>query len=867
MGAEYNHPAQPGEMQPLETPAGPNLAGLLPAEAQAIKHRRQGIYADSLGPPDVWGLALSGGGIRSATFCLGVLQALAKAPFKQAPDQAGAQARSPTFPLLARFDFLSTVSGGGYVGGFFSALFRPRGKLASGTQPSQQEAAQAAYAALATDPPGRMGDCAQGDVPKDQPLRWLRENGRYLAPNNTGDLVYDIAIAVRNLCAVHYVIGITLLTVFLGMFIFRFLTVAVFKFGWSISCERLMQPADALVAGAIWWSPWLLATLIWIVLFLIPLGVAYWLHQEKPRASKTKIDPQILTAFVLLVLGWFALGQMRNWFSALPASSNQSKLADILLVFMVMLGIALAEAVIIKCLQKNNMLLFRSAVTRLLSHALVVTLGLTIVSVVETAGQTLYLWLQNSKPDPFSVFSLAGTLMAAVAAIRTFSPMLAQPGKNHVLAKLPINAVLTVLGLVILLLLLVAWHCVATGLFFGFQPLPLPSLPPAQNLLMIQTSAKPWELIAFCAAATAAGGYFLGFINLSSLQVTYSARLTRAYLGASNLNRFSQARTQKRVTEPHVDDDLTFKKYYENNHLGPAHIINVTINATTGSCDQLTQRDRQGIPLAITPAGVTVEGQLTAKKYAEELSIGQWMGISGAAFSTGVGRGTNLGTGIVFSLTNVRLGWWWNSGNRRNKFILPIWRNQVYLAREIRAYFPGKDGSHWYLSDGGHYENTAVLELLRRRLSMVVCCDCGADPNYAFEDLANLMRLARIDHGAEFQSIAPAGVPFFADRSSALEPYFANTAADLRGSHQQPAGSNNKCALLYKVSYPNHSGHTILVVIKPRLIDEAPLDLHQYQSQNADFPQQSTADQFFNEAQWESYRKLGVLIGSRIFGT
>jgi predicted acylesterase/phospholipase RssA len=47
---------------------------------------------------DLTGLALSGGGIRSATFALGVLQAIA------------------SLRLLRRFDYLSTVSGGGYIG-------------------------------------------------------------------------------------------------------------------------------------------------------------------------------------------------------------------------------------------------------------------------------------------------------------------------------------------------------------------------------------------------------------------------------------------------------------------------------------------------------------------------------------------------------------------------------------------------------------------------------------------------------------------------------------------------------------------------------------------------------------------------------
>jgi hypothetical protein len=245
------------------------------------------------------------------------------------------------------------------------------------------------------------------------------------------------------------------------------------------------------------------------------------------------------------------------------------------------------------------------------------------------------------------------------------------------------------------------------------------------------------------------------------------------------------------------------------------------------------------------------------------------MGVSGAAFSTGLGRGTSLGQAMLFTLINIRLGWWWNSGKRDAKKLSPLWRNQAYLQRELRARFLGTDGSHWYLSDGGHFENTGVFELLRRRVGLIVCCDCGADPNYGFADLSNLMRLARIDFGAEFECVRPADVPRFAPDAERLAPYFAGDEAELC----PPAGpegklsavADDKCALLYRVRYAGGTDESILLVLKPRLIRSAPLDLFQYQARNPSFPQQTTFDQFFDEAQWESYRKLGVLIGSRIF--
>ena len=117
----------------------------LKSQSDAVSLRRQAIDGlDSAGgsgdeensalrPPDLWGLALSGGGIRSATYSLGVLQAIAQArrPVKPKAEErqraANLVAPSQAHPLagqvfresmLSRFDYLSTVSGGGYIGGF-----------------------------------------------------------------------------------------------------------------------------------------------------------------------------------------------------------------------------------------------------------------------------------------------------------------------------------------------------------------------------------------------------------------------------------------------------------------------------------------------------------------------------------------------------------------------------------------------------------------------------------------------------------------------------------------------------------------------------------------------------------------------------
>jgi hypothetical protein len=78
------------------------------AEAREVSERRKRAGVLTAEGEDALGLALSGGGIRSATFCLGVVQVLSERG------------------LLGGVDFLSTVSGGGYTGSFLTSwLGRP----------------------------------------------------------------------------------------------------------------------------------------------------------------------------------------------------------------------------------------------------------------------------------------------------------------------------------------------------------------------------------------------------------------------------------------------------------------------------------------------------------------------------------------------------------------------------------------------------------------------------------------------------------------------------------------------------------------------------------------------------------------------
>src|SRR6266545_3859235 len=196
------------------------------------------------------GIALSGGGIRSATVSLGVFQYLAheekrvrdEIPAAQTtrsdqhaepateaatprPEQSAPAPAAVTIPprprLLSRIDYLSSVSGGGYFATFFGSLFLPKDERAKGAQVTPEVFPAAVEGApppktkweLAAERAADMLCDTIFDGNRMTPMRWLRENGRYLAPTGGGDYLYAAAVAVRNFVGLHYVIGVALLVV------------------------------------------------------------------------------------------------------------------------------------------------------------------------------------------------------------------------------------------------------------------------------------------------------------------------------------------------------------------------------------------------------------------------------------------------------------------------------------------------------------------------------------------------------------------------------------------------------------------------------------------------------------------------------
>ncbi len=867
-------------------------------------------------------LALSGGGIRSATFSLGVLQALAEATppppvaaTRQPSDTAPAAQKASTFTgsMLSRCEYLSTVSGGGYVGAFLCSLFRPeRFDKAAKTIDA---AADKAIEVLASGPPGRIRASSPG-APVKEPLAWLRENGRYLIPTGVGDAMYAAALGLRNWLAIHYVVATVLVPILCAAALLR-ITMASLRGveTWEVGALRLASATIQKGGGlldSIWWSSLYLLWIVPVFLWVMPAGIAYWFSYRQTASGGDVMAGRSL--------GWAAQWQRRaSWFTRLL---NWAVILALLiaLVLVLIAGIddfahppssvdvsawilggygirplmwrvsvlVLVLAVLYywsACATTSSVPKQRVLLTRWMSSGLITTGIVLVFALVETVGQSLYLWV-IMKGSTAPVLTPAALVTVMVWATKRGAASFSKGAAPSWLTRLPAPTLGGIAGLVIFLLVACLWSLAITALTWNGEPPDFHAIASADQRTFV------FILLALTIFMAWVTGRFPGFINLSSLQSFYSARLVRAYLGASNGSRFSASDRRRSLSaaEPLPDDELRLENYFsatkqaggegELSTHAPVHIINVTLNKTVDPAEQLVQRDRKGQPLAVMPFGYTVDGPdlnrfRTGPEFTEvqqPLSVGQWIGTSGAAFSTGIGRETSLGMSLLMGAANVRLGTWWESGIGSSPEDSGPWqwvtrslreqfRTQAYLSYEFRARFFGMHRPWQYLSDGGHFENTALYELLRRdrKQSFIIASDNGADPDYGFADLANLIRLASIDLGSEvsvvrdFQAWPELAKVFGSTEDFAREP----AKPDKDGAKAAPVATQPIALLLRVTDIGASTPRLWVVMLKPSVRDDASADIRQYAKTHPTFPQEPTTDQFFDEAQWESYRSLG----------
>jgi Patatin-like phospholipase len=271
------------------------------------------------------------------------------------------------------------------------------------------------------------------------------------------------------------------------------------------------------------------------------------------------------------------------------------------------------------------------------------------------------------------------------------------------------------------------------------------------------------------------------------------------------------------------------------------HVLNLTLNIVGGK--RLAWQERKAAPFVVTPmhAGSYYLGFRESRDYGgkEGISIGTAAAISGAAVSPNMGYSSSPVTALLLTIFNVRLGWWLGNpgiaGAKTYRRAEPRFSLRPLVSEALGL--TDDHSPYAYLSDGGHFENMGLYEMVLRRCKFIVVSDAGADPEYQFEDLGNAVRKIRIDFGIpiEFPS-----VPIYKPGGS--------------------EGAGRYCAV-GSIEYSAVDGPEVedgvIIVVKPVLLGNEPRDVANYAAQNKPFPQQPTSDQFFGESQFESYRQLG----------
>ena len=275
-------------------------------------------------------------------------------------------------------------------------------------------------------------------------------------------------------------------------------------------------------------------------------------------------------------------------------------------------------------------------------------------------------------------------------------------------------------------------------------------------------------------------------------------------------------------------------------HERPMHVINMTLNLVAG--DQLAWQERKAESFTVSPlhaGSVHLESYRPTSTYGGPagVSLGTAVAISGAAASPNMGYNSSPALSFLLTLFNVRLGWWY--GNPKKDRYGD--RNPSNTLRTVldEAFGHTNDRNDYiYLSDGAHFENLGLYEMVLRRCGCIVVSDAGADPSFGFGDLGNVIRKIRIDLGIE---IVVTHMQLF-PRSSKdpSSPKYCATGI-IRYSGVDPGAPDGKFLYLKPAFY----GKT------------EPKDVYNYATTYPTFPHQSTGDQWFSESQFESYRQLG----------
>ncbi len=920
------------------------------------------------------GLAFSGGGIRSATFNLGVLQGLAQ------------------YNKVRSFDYLSTVSGGGYIGSWLESwIFRDGQKLAElpeaerkgaicyGIDVVEEELRPARTARTRSVNEREWTDEKSHTEPPQ--VRFLRDYSNYLTPR-LGAMGADtwtvIAIYLRNLLLNQTLLILTLFAMLLLPYaaawltqylpkllalagpvsvlaapftVFALMSLAM-SFG-ALNIRELIDPRHGPKRGKPWNPP---QEQFWVIMsVVVPILVAAWVlttwlwPQAKALVGSDagrQIAVWASVGTVLLggpitigslILAWERHSGARGirmlwWVLESLATGAVSGLLMLLVVretfepmsgwygerwHELSLGVPLALLVFLAAGTIQVGLMGRTFSDPYREWWARVGGWLFILGIAWTAGASLafyaplgLLWLRGWLAAAGLTW-IANTATGVLAGKSDKTGSLDAGGTRETL--LSLTPYLFIVGLASLLSLsleLLLARCrlgdahvaAAWSAFLAESPAvantanavfrasgSLHRAPGGQGVpeyvtahFTILSSVTHWWLVLAWAGLAAFCLWLSWRVDLNefSMNLMYRNRLVRCYLGATH-----EGREPNPFSGLDCGDDLLLSTVRSSGcYSGPLPILNATLNLVDTRDLAWQERKAESFPMTPLRCGFDTwleqadldrsyereKQRATISKYAYRPTwkyaypdggfyMGTAVSISGAAASPNMGYHSTPSLAILMTFFNVRLGFW--SGNPRNDETWFKPGPTVGLRQLMCELFglTNDNAKYIYLSDGGHFENLGIYELVKRRCKYIVACDAGADPKYTFEDLGNAIRKCREDIGVEIEVDTDPLIPkgSSGDDSKSKD---GDQGDDKKRSQQHCVAGTIRYDLADPLGEPG-----VFVYVKASLTGDEPPDVLNYQTAHPAFPHESTADQWFSESQFESYRRLGQHVIEAMF--
>ena len=281
----------------------------------------------------------------------------------------------------------------------------------------------------------------------------------------------------------------------------------------------------------------------------------------------------------------------------------------------------------------------------------------------------------------------------------------------------------------------------------------------------------------------------------------------------------------------------------------PYHIINSNIILVGSKISKFKGRGGDNFILSPLFSGSNATGWRSTDKFANNsITLPTAVAISGAAANSDSGV---AGSGLtikplisaMMTIFNLRLGYWVVNPDpdiQSNQKTMPSFLSPGFWGVTGRSRI-NETSKFIQLSDGGHFENLAMYELIRRHCKLIICSDAEQDNEFLFGSLANIIEKSRVDFGVEIKISA-----------TDLETikYYENEKNNINYA--------KKPYVVADINYPGNEPAGKLIYIKTTLTEDIPAELLSYKQSHPTFPDETTADQFFNEKQLEAYRVLGL---------